>query len=364
MNILYLNNSVHLGGDTNCILKLCKEFKHNYNVKMCSSGGILLKNFEELGIQHYNIGDVDDKNPISIIKNIRELRKIIKEYDIDIIHSHHRMTTLIAKIASKFTKTKVVHTQHLCIEDKFKLTNIALSKSQIITVSNAAKNILINKSKLEPNSIKTIYNGIELENKNKEIDKKLIELREEGYFIVAQISRIIDYKGIYDFVDIAKETVENNKNIRFIFIGDGPEADKFNEYIRKNKMEQYIYLLGRKNNVIEHLKHIDVLLLCSYIEGLPLAPIEAFSQGVPVIATNIDGTNEEIINGYNGYLVDKKNITGFVSYIEKIYNDNDLRIKLSYNAKKDYSKRFTTESYIDQHNKIYIEQMSKGRIRK
>lgn len=353
MNILYLNNSVHLGGDTKCILKLCKELKEENNIYMASRGGVLKEEFEKLGVRHLEINNVRDKRISNTLKNIIKLKKIINQNDIEIIHSHHRMTTLLAKLATKFTDVKVVHTQHLCIEDKFKLTKLSLNNINTITVSESAKKILVEKARLDGNRITTIYNTIELESENKEIDSRLMELKDKGYFLVAQVSRIIDYKGIYDFVEVAKKTKEINKNVKFIFIGDGPERIKMEEYIKKSNLEDHVILLGSKNNVIEHLKHINLLILCSYIEGLPLAPIEAFSQSIPVIATNIDGTNEEIINDYNGYLVEKRDICSFSKYINKIAKDEELYFKLKRNALKTFEDKFTCEKYVNSHKELY-----------
>lgn len=354
MNILYLNNEMTVGGVAKCILKLSKELISENNIVIASKEtGALLYEFERLGIKNYPLIDVENKMPHNIIANINRLVKIIKLERIDIIHSHHRMTTLIAKFASKITGVKVIHTQHLCIEDKFKLTNIALRNIQIITVSDSAKRILIERANLDDDKIITIYNTIETENKNNEIDSKLLELHKMGYFIVAQVSRAVDYKGVYDFIEIAKESIKESDIIRFIFIGDGPELPNMKKIIDENNLKEYVFLLGNKSNVIEHLKYIDLFILCSYIEGLPLSPIEAFSQGVPVIATDIGGTNEEIINGKNGFLVAMKNIDGFKEKILKISSDESLYKKLSFNSYKIFNDKFTVEKYILNHKRIY-----------
>lgn len=354
MNILYLNNEMTIGGVAKCILKLSKELQHNNKIFIASKeDGALLPEFKKIGIDNYPIKDVRSKSPHNIILNIIKLIEIVKEQNIDIIHSHHRMTTLLAKAVSKFTKVKVIHTQHLCIENKFKLTKVALSDIQIITVSEAAKRILIQKSNLKAENITTIYNTIETQCENKVIDHELLKLKRNGCFIVAQVSRMIDYKGVYDFVEVAKVTNKVNKNIKFVLLGDGPELNNIRELVKGEKLEDFIYPLGSKNNIIEHLKQIDLLLLCSYIEGLPLAPLEAFSQGIPVIATNIDGTNEEIENGYNGYLVEMKDIEGFKEKILDIYNDKALQSQLKKNAAKKYEEFFNTDVYIKKHVENY-----------
>ena len=353
MRILYLNNVMSVGGVTKCILKLCKEKSANIETVVASHGGALLGEFNSLGVKHYEIYNVEDKSPINIIRNIKKLCDIVKNEKIDIIHSHHRMTTLLSKIVSKIVKVKVIHTQHLCIEDKFKLTNIALKNIPTVTVSEAAKKILIEKSNLDEKNITTIYNTIETKNNNKEVDQRLLGLKEKGYFIIAQVSRAIDYKGVHDFISIAKESVKENDNLRFVFIGNGPEFENMEKYIKEENLQEYIYLLGSKNNVIEHLKYIDVLLLCSYIEGLPLAPLEAFSQGIPVIATDIDGTNEEIIDNENGFLVKVKDIQAFKVRILELYNNKSLLNEFKLNAYNSYTQNFNTKKYIEEHENIY-----------
>lgn len=291
-----------------------------------------------------------------MLTNYFKIRKIIKTHNIDIIHSHHRMTTFIAGLACKFTKARVIHTQHLCINDKFKLTGFTLKNKQVITVSHQAKKILVEKCRINSEKIVTIYNAIDVKESSEPVDSRLIEMKSEGHFIVCQVSRVIDYKGVYDFVDIAKQTISTNGNLRFILIGDGPESERLEQYIIDQELSEYVLLLGSKNNIIDHLKYIDLFILCSYIEGLPLTPIEAFSQKIPVVATNIGGTNEEIVDGVNGYLVEAKDIEGFKDKILYLYYNSDKLGAMGSQAYNIYLNEFNETKYIEQHNKIYTKQ--------
>lgn len=343
-----------IGGVAKCILKLSKELCSDNKIFIASKeNGGLLKEFENLGIKNYPLVDIQSKMPHKVAINVNRLVRLVKDKEIDIIHSHHRMTTLIAKVVSKITGVKVIHSQHLCIEDKFKLTNISLRNIQLITVSQDAKRILIDKANLDKNKIITIYNTIETENRNKEIDSKLLELKGNGNFIVSQVSRAVDYKGVYDFIRVARETVKVDDNIKFVFIGDGIELDNMRRIVDEENLNDNVFLLGNKDNVIEQLKYIDLFILCSYIEGLPLSPLEAFSQGIPVIATNINGTNEEIINGENGYLVDPKDIEGFKNSILKIYKDRELYLNMAKKSTDIYNRLFNKKIYIDKHLEVY-----------
>lgn len=353
MNILYLNNIMDVGGVEKCIIQLSKLLKEDNKIIVATAGGELIRELESLNVKHYKIFSTDSKNPISIVENIINILKIIKKEHIDIVHSHHRMTTFYAKIISKFIKVKVVHTQHLCIEDKFLFTRIVLRKTKVITVSNGAKDVLIEKCGLKKEYITTIYNTVETENMNKNIDPNLINFKKQGNFVVAQISRIVDYKGVYDFIEIVKITVEKEKNIRFVLIGDGPERKNIERKIKEYNLNDKVLLLGNKDNVITQLKYIDLILLCSYVEGLPLVPIEAFSQGVPVIGTNIGGTNEEIKDGINGYLVEKKDINTFVDNILQLYSNKNKYEILSKNSSDTFKSLFNKETYKSNHIDFY-----------
>lgn len=356
MNILYINRDMDFGGLENCILKLCKLFNTGNNkIVVASTGGELVKNLATMNITHYTIKSTESKTPTIILQNLIKIYTIITHEKIDIIHSHHRMTSLLAKAIVKITKTRLLHTQHLCIDDKFRLTHLSLNNIKIIAVSNAAKRILIEKVALKKSNITTIYNTIETECHNNPVDNKLLALKEKGFFIAAQISRMFDYKGVYDFIAIAKSTSLENNNIKFVLIGDGPELKNIREIIKSENLEELIYILGVKSNIIDHLKHIDLLLLCSYIEGLPLAPLEAFSQGIPVIATNIDGTNEEIINEYNGYLVNIKDVEGFKNKILDLYKDKAKYLSMQKNCKETFNSNFNQEKYFKSHLKLYKE---------
>ena len=128
---------------------------------------------------------------------------------------------------------------------------------------------------------------------------------------------------------------------------------KLRQLIKEYNLEERVFLLGNKDNIINQLKYIDLVLLCSYIEGLPLVPLEAFSQGVPVIATNIGGTNEEVVNNLNGYIVKIKDINDFCDKILKIYKDDKLYHELRKNSVKVFKEKFNKTLYINKHKNYY-----------
>lgn len=355
MKILYLAHSMTTGGVQKCVLQLTKYLKDDYGIIVASAYGELVKELNDMNIKHYKINDTDNKSLYNILMNILRIAKIVRKENIDIIHSHHRMTTFYAKIVAKILNVKIVHTQHLCIDDKYKMTSKVLKGIPVITVSNGAKEILIEKCGLDKDKITTIYNTIDEECKDKTTNKILTALKKENKFIVGQINRLVEYKGVYDFLMAAKIVLENkkNQNISFVIIGEGPEKDNMIKFVDENKLNDNIYILGKISNVIYQMQFIDLIVLSSYIEGLPLVPLEAFSQGIPVIGTNIPGTNEEIVNGFNGYLVEKGNYNEIAEKIVKLYSDRNQLEEMKVNSKEVFENYFNKSNYIKKHLELY-----------
>lgn len=91
-NILFLTRTMELGGTENVVLQLCEIFKPLVNkVVVCSCGGVNEHKLQEMGIKHYIIPDISEKNPRSIVKTIITIKKIVDKENITLVHSHHRM---------------------------------------------------------------------------------------------------------------------------------------------------------------------------------------------------------------------------------------------------------------------------------
>lgn len=353
MKVMYLTRQLSIGGVTKCIYNLCNGLVYEEDPIVCAYPGKLENSFVKLGIHCYNIPDVGKRNPLILFKALLKIRRLIKTESINLIHSHHRMTTFLANIAVIGTKVKVIHTQHLNIEDKYVLTHFVLKKVPTICVSHAAAEILVTKSKLQKRQIQTIYNTIDFETNVGDIDQTIVQRKEAGDFLVAQVSRLVDYKGVYEFLEVAAKVTRQNSHIKFFLIGDGPERPKLVEKIAQANLSEVVFLLGPKNNILKQLEYIDLMILCSKIEGLPLSPIEAFYSGIPVIASDINGIREEIESGKNGYLIPQAQVDMFADKILYLFESTTIYKAMKKEAKQTFVDKFTKEQYVQAHQRFY-----------
>jgi L-malate glycosyltransferase len=353
LNILYLNNQMTIGGVAKCILKLSKELREDNNIFIASKcGGALLPEFEKIGIKNIPIDCTDKKSPYNIMRNVIKIVSVVRKEKIDIIHSNHRMTTLLAKIVRKFTRVKVIHTQHAINKDKRMLTRLTLRGIKVIAVSKGVKDSLINDYKLDPLGIDVIYNGIDSIKNKMDIEDSILKYKRNGYFLIGCISRLTQNKGIEVLIDAARIIDKDKKKIKFFIIGDGDKKLELEEYCKRMNLSN-IDFLGFKLNAIDYIDNFDLIVQPSFSEGLGLTAIEALSRSKPVVASDIPGLNEVVIDNYNGILFPAGDSEKLVKCIYRIYLSGNEYKKICDNAINYYNNNFNSKNYLLKHKELY-----------
>ena len=118
-NLLFFTRTMALGGTENVVLQLCEIFKPLVNnIAVCSCGGENVKRLDEMGIHHYTIPDIENKSPSVMLKVAKQLRKIIRDENITVIHTHHRMAAFYVAALRLYKKCSFINTSHNTFYDK------------------------------------------------------------------------------------------------------------------------------------------------------------------------------------------------------------------------------------------------------
>lgn len=354
-NILYFTRTMGLGGTENVILQLCELMNKDNKVIVCSCGGLNVDKLKKMNIKHYTIPDIEVKNLKVLVQTFKVLLKIIKEEKIDIIHTHHRMAAFYVSCLKFLKKFIFINTAHNIFLDKKILTKFSYKRSVLIAVGEHVKKNLCTFYGFNEQEIIVINNAVKpLNNEIKNI-KEIEEYKTQKKIIIANIGRISEQKGMIYFVKAAKILLEKNKNLIFLIVGDGELKEELEEYIRKNNIQENVILLGYRNDIQNIMAQVDLIVLSSLWEGFPLIPIEAFSVGKPVIATNIEGTIEIVKDKFNGLLVEPKDEVDLSKKIEFfVENINELE-NYGYRARKTYELNFDIKSFNNLYTKVYKE---------
>lgn len=345
-NLLFLARSTQHGGTENVILQLCNIFNSHVNkIIVCSAKGFRIDLLASLGIKHYTIEDLENKSPAGIISIFNTLNKIISEEKITIVHTHHRMAAFYAKLLSYKYDFMIINTAHNTFYDKKIMTKFIYSKMNIVACGNKVKENLVKYFHVPASHIEVIHNAIEEFGQQVVFDEKISEMHLNGKYIIGNIGRLSKQKGMEYYIKSIPMVIKKHPEARFLVIGSGEDEEQLKGLAESLNIKDYILFLGYCENPRNIMCQIDIIVLSSLWEGLPLTPIEAFSVGRTVIGTSVDGTTEVIEHMKSGILIPPQNSVEIAEKIIWLIEHPKEKRKMEENAYLRYKQEFSFEKF-------------------
>lgn len=344
--------------------------KDNFLVEVtCKPGGELIKKLNEKKIKVYEISSF--RREISLIndfKTLISLYKLIKKGKYDIVHCHSTKAGFLGRIAAKLTGVKKVYfTVHgwgfYNVEEygwaqkllTFLEKTAAKCSTKIICVSEKVKEDGIERKIAKKDKFLIIKNGIVWKvPENRERIRKKLGIKEND-IVFGMVGRLAYPKDPCMFLWAAKEVSQKFSQARFFLIGGGPLIQECQNFIKENKLENKIFLLGEKNpeETRELLLGFDVFTLTSKFEGLPITIIEAMFASLPIIATDVGGLRELVQEEKNGFLVDSNNQNELVKKTGYFIDNPTKRREMGKESLKIAKENFTLDKMIRSYENLY-----------
>ena len=353
-NILFFTCTMGVGGTEKVILQLCRCFKPLvHSITVCSCGGVNEIALQQMGIDHITIPDIRKKTAKTFFTVSNMLKTIIRERKITVIHTHHRMAAFYVSALQLYRKCVFINTSHNTFYDKKWLTYFAYRKAHIVACGEMVKQNLVKTFAIKEQNVHVICNGVEPFN-GKIVQNDIIrDLRKQGLFVVANIGRLCEQKGMIYYLSAIPNVIRKYPNTCFLIIGTGEMEDELRTLVSDLKIDQYVYFLGYKKDVQNIMAQVDLIVLSSLWEGFPLTPMEAFSVGKTVIATAVDGTTEIVENGKSGILIQAQNSSQLAnSIIWVIEHPNKVKC-MERVAKKRFEEKYSDERFSNAYITFY-----------
>ena len=355
-NVMFLLRATQHGGTENVVLQLCKIFKSKVNkIVVCSADGFRTGLLTDMGIRHYVIKDLENKSLSAMISIIKDINMVIGKEKITVIHTHHRMATLYANILRLFHGFKIISTAHNTFEDKKLLTKIAYHNVEIAACGQMVRNNLVDYFGISNERVRVIHNAVEPFSDKVVPCQEIEELHRAGHFVIGNIGRLSEQKGMGYYIQAASIVLKKNDNVKFVIVGSGEEESKLRTLVSSLQLEKYITFLGYRNDPQNLMSQMDLIVLSSLWEGLPLTPIEAFSVGKTIVATAVDGTTEIVEDGKSGLLVKPKDAKEIAEEIIWMIEHPKESSKMENSALKRYKDEFTFEKLSEEYMELYKE---------
>lgn len=337
LNVLHLLSSNKYSGAENVACTIINNTQENSYY--CSLNGPIEENINEKHISFIGLNKF----------RVKDLKKVIKEYNIDVIHAHDYKASFLASFVGN--NVKVISHLHSNFDfaKKWNIYTIVYNLVQkrfykIIVVSKEIlndcvfKKSIVNKTEVIENVVDPV--GI------KQLSK---EYKTPKYDLIF-VGRLIDIKQPLLFIDIVNNLKKKNKDIKACILGQGDMYDSCKEKILADNLTNNINLVGFKSNPFPYVKNSKLEVLPSKYEGLPMSTIEAMILGVPVINSGVGGLSSMFKN-YPKYIC--RNMNEYIDCIEKLLEDKNE------DYKKDCSKLIVNFTDIDSYSKK-IEKIYRG----
>jgi L-malate glycosyltransferase len=316
--VLHLIGSFHEGGSERQALQLARLQKEDgrYQVEIAcmDASGALRDEVDRMGsgtIPEFPLTSFYDGNAV---KQVRRFARLLREREISVVHTHDFYTNIFGMAAASLARVPVriasrrETTGWRTAAQKFVERRAYGLAHAIVANSEAVRDQLMSEG-VADEKVVTIYNGVDLQRVRSELGREevlaLFDLPREPHTrfvtIVANLHHAV--KNHPMFLRAARMVSEGVPEARFIIAGDGELATSLREMADGLGLNNKLFFIGRCERIAELLSLSDVCVLSSTAEGFSNAIIEYMAAARPVVATDVGGAREAVIDGATGHLI-------------------------------------------------------------
>jgi len=364
MKILFFIDRMTAGGKERRLTELMKMLHKSGSADFqlaVMDREIHYKEVPELGIHvHYLIRKT--KKDLSIFKQFYAL---CKSYKPDIVHCWDSMTAVYTFPAWKLLHFKLVNGMVVDTPASQSLLNRHYARARLtipiadMVIGNSRAGL--NAYGAKPAKSMCIYNGMDLDRFNnlpgaEELKLELFKENIPDVFVVGMVAAFENRKDYSTLIKAAIPLVLKYPNIRFVLVGGGANLAGIKNMVPDNQMKNFLFT-GKRNDVEKLINVFDigVLLTNSAVhgEGISNSIIEYMALSKPVIATTGGGTNEVVIDGENGFLINANDAEKLKEKIMLLMENPELRNKMGAGGRKMVEEKFEISKMTKQYLQMY-----------
>jgi len=359
MRILHIIESLEFGGAEKIVISLANSMAGTHEIAICC-----LKRIGALGsevdrrIKVFSLGKTEGNDYLLPFR----LARIVREGAYDVVHTHNWGVFLEGGLAGVLARAPaLIHTVHgpyttypdsLSSRAKIALRHfleqlLARRFHKIAAVSDAIREYVVREIGIDAGTVVTVHNGISID------DGESVAAIGGGEVAFIAVGRLAEIKNHRLMLHAFHEALKLGAAARLIIVGDGPERENIESYLRANRLEDKVTLLGFRSDVGELLRAADVFVLTSRYEGISVALLEAMRAGLPVIATRVGGVPETVRDGRTGLLVGPGDAPGLARAMCQLVDSEQLRREMGRRGREFLIEEFSLAAMGGRYGRIY-----------
>ncbi|MGQ0634369.1 MAG: glycosyltransferase [Planctomycetaceae bacterium] len=359
VSVVHLVLNLNIGGLERVVYDLvrCAD-RERFTVQVLCLGetGPLGSAIEELGITVESL-DIYRKGPLAaVIALARRLRTLRP----DVLHTHNAVPHLIGAPAARLSGVPtVVHTRHgrhLYQGWKTGLMNRLACRltNRMVAVSSDAAEVSCNHDGVSRHSVDVIWNGI---------DVSQFPLRAQTASAASRraihVSRLADdIKDQRTLLRAARIVADAEPEFILDIVGDGPDRAPLEALSEELSLQSHVRFLGYRRDVRDLLSDADVFVLSSLTEGLSISILEAMAVGLPVVATNVGGNPEVVVEEETGLLVPARSPEELASALLRVFRQPNWGAQLGAAGRRRVEQHFDLRQVAAKYEELYLRLIS------
>ncbi len=288
---------------------------------------------------------VRDVQPFLDMYALLKLYFLIRKGRYDIVHCHTSKGGFIGRLAARLAKVKcIIYSPHGDIFEGYfgKIKSRFFIWLERFSARFTDKIITLTKSGIEPyikagigqkSQFDYIYNGVDIESLRKRKVDRIQKRQELGVendcFLVVTAGRLVPVKGHTYLITAIAQVITEIPNIRLVFLGDGELRGELSGQVKTLGLEEHVLFWGMRNDVPEIISCSDLFVLPSINEGFGVVLLEAMAMKCPIVATNVGGVPEVVLDGDTGILVPPRDHVQLARGIIQLLKDNSLALQMA-----------------------------------
>jgi glycosyltransferase involved in cell wall biosynthesis len=362
MKVLQLISSGGYYGAENMLLNLCAS----QETAGCQNSLVLFYNVHAPNVEFYERAR---RRGLSVRmvhcqgradwRAVQQIEEYIQEDEIDLLHTHGYKADLYGYMAARRSRKPIVATCHNWVGGTAalgiynRLDRMALKRFHgLAAVSDSVAQRLLD-SGVSAKKIRTIANGIDVQ--TFERAHALPAFNFDGSKVIGMVARLDLQKGFEHLLRAARDLCVAFPALKVVIVGDGPDRKAIEDMIQRFGLQSNVILAGQHSDMPGIYAAMDVFVLPSLNEGLPMTILEAMAASKPVIATRVGAIPSVIRDGETGLLVDTGDTYGLRNAVARLLSAPDLCHRIGAAGHAWVSRHYTSEIMALKYRQMYDE---------
>lgn len=299
-----------------------------------------------------------DASAIGKLTLIRTLSAFLRDGRFDVLHTHNAFPHLYGSIAARLAGVStVIHTRHgrrfgETWKERLHFSIGGWFSDRVVGVSDDTSELCRHRGWFRKHKVSRVWNGVDL-------DRFGILRTNHDRPTAITVARLSAEKDLETMLQAAKIVAERQPTFRLVIVGDGPERANLHATARRLGLDQVVSFLGERNDVAELLAQAAFFVCSSRTEGISLTLLEAMATELPVIATEVGGNPEVVVDQSTGMLVPPRDPRALADAILTLISDPQSWDRFGKAGRQRVENHFGIRSMVQQYEAIYSEHLAR-----